>query len=88
MARSTWTRQTAWRPDAAPHGGRSPPPSLEVSYDDGATWQGAELSHKSAGWRTALHAPRSARFVTLRVKAKDSADNSVSQTITRAFGLR
>ncbi|MFE6805086.1 S8 family serine peptidase [Streptomyces sp. NPDC057696] len=63
-------------------------PSLEVSYDDGATWQRAELSHKSDGWRTALHAPRSARFVTLRVNAKDGADNSVSQTITRAFGLR
>lgn len=63
-------------------------PSLEVSYDDGATWQGAELSHKGDGWRTGLHAPKSARFVTLRVTAKDSADNSVSQTITRAFGLR
>ncbi|MET8275088.1 S8 family serine peptidase [Streptomyces sp. NPDC005096] len=63
-------------------------PSLEVSYDDGTTWQGAELSGRGDGWRAALHAPKSAGFVTLRVTAKDSADNSVSQTITRAFGLR
>ncbi|MGW3664704.1 S8 family serine peptidase [Streptomyces sp. NPDC005141] len=63
-------------------------PSLEVSYDDGATWQRSELDRHGHAWRTALHAPKSARFVTLRSTAKDNADNSVSQTITRAFGLR
>nr|WTB35033.1 S8 family serine peptidase [Streptomyces sp. NBC_00830] len=62
--------------------------SLEVSYDDGATWQPSKLSSSGDGWRTALDAPKSAGFVTLRVTAKDSDDNSVSQTITRAFGLR
>jgi subtilisin family serine protease len=63
-------------------------PSLEVSYDDGATWQRAELTSSGEGWATALRAPKSAGFVSLRVTARDSADNSVSQTITRAFGLR
>nr|WTB28840.1 S8 family serine peptidase [Streptomyces sp. NBC_00830] len=63
-------------------------PSLEVSYDDGATWQRSELNQDGDAWRTALKAPKSADFVTLRVTARDSADNSVSQTITRAFGLR
>lgn len=63
-------------------------PSLEVSYDDGATWQRSELNRQGDAWRTALKAPKSADFVTLRVTARDSADNSVSQTITRAFGLR
>jgi subtilisin family serine protease len=62
--------------------------SLEVSYDDGATWQRPDLRHNGAGWRTALHAPKSAGFVSLRVTARDSDDNTVSQTITRAFGLR
>ncbi|MFD0508926.1 hypothetical protein ACFQ0G_51095 [Streptomyces chiangmaiensis] len=62
-------------------------PTLEVSYDDGATWQRAELSSQGDGWQTALRAPQSAGFVSLRVTARDSADNSVSQTITRAFGL-
>ncbi|MFE2092451.1 hypothetical protein [Streptomyces sp. NPDC059460] len=56
--------------------------------DDGATWQRSELDRDGSGWRTALHAPESAGFVTLRVTARDAAGNSVSQTITRAFGLR
>ncbi|MGW2934119.1 hypothetical protein ACWDA7_20230 [Streptomyces sp. NPDC001156] len=63
-------------------------PSLEVSYDDRATWQRADLASHGDGWATALRAPKSAGFVSLRVTARDSADNSVSQTITRAFGLR
>ncbi|MEU7969689.1 S8 family serine peptidase [Streptomyces sp. NPDC049097] len=63
-------------------------PTLDVSYDDGATWQRAALSGQGDGWRTALRAPGSAGFVSLRVTARDSDGNSVSQTITRAFGLR
>ncbi|MEE1671094.1 S8 family serine peptidase [Streptomyces sp. WAC07094] len=63
-------------------------PTLDVSYDDGATWQRAALGAQGEGWRTALRAPRSAGFVSLRVTARDSDGNSVSQTITRAFGLR
>ncbi|MFD5065591.1 S8 family serine peptidase [Streptomyces sp. NPDC058394] len=63
-------------------------PSLEVSYDDGKTWQRADLDRSGNGWNTSLHAPASAGFATLRVTARDNAGNSVSQTITRAFGLR
>jgi hypothetical protein len=63
-------------------------PSLEVSYDDGKTWHRSELSRSGDGWRTNLSAPRSAGFATLRVTARDSAGNTVSQTIDRAFGLR
>ncbi|MFD8028427.1 S8 family serine peptidase [Streptomyces sp. NPDC059717] len=63
-------------------------PTLDVSYDDGATWQRTALGAQGEGWGTALRAPRSAGFVSLRVTARDSDGNSVSQTITRAFGLR
>ncbi|WP_331749794.1 S8 family serine peptidase (plasmid) [Streptomyces sp. NBC_01707] len=63
-------------------------PSLEVSYDDGKTWQRADLNRSGDGWQTGLHASKSASFATLRVTARDNAGNSVSQTITRAFGLR
>ncbi|MEU4092890.1 S8 family serine peptidase [Streptomyces sp. NPDC026673] len=63
-------------------------PSLEVSYDDGKTWQRTELGRSGDGWRAGLNAPKSAGFATLRVTVRDSADNTVSQTITRAFGLR
>jgi subtilisin family serine protease len=64
------------------------PPTLEVSYDDGKTWRRTTLDHQRDEWRTTLTAPNSAAFVSLRATAKDSAGNSVSQTITRAFGLR
>ncbi|MFJ9818520.1 S8 family serine peptidase [Streptomyces sp. NPDC101151] len=63
-------------------------PSLEVSYDDGKSWQPSDLTRSGDGWRTSLSAPKSADFATLRVIARDNAGNTVSQTITRAFGLR
>lgn len=62
--------------------------SVEISYDDGATWQRPAVDRRGEVWRTSLHAPGSAGFVSLRVTARDGAGNSVSQTITRAFGLR
>ncbi|QGN48638.1 S8 family serine peptidase [Micromonospora sp. WMMC415] len=62
--------------------------TVEVSYDDGATWQRTALTRDGDGWRTSLKAPKFASFVTLRTTAGDSAGNTVSQTITRAFGLR
>ncbi|MFE0631732.1 S8 family serine peptidase [Streptomyces sp. NPDC058864] len=58
---------------------------LELSYDDGRTW------HKSAcgsDGRFRLDAPNKASFVSLRATARDSAGNSVHQTVIRAFGLR
>jgi subtilisin family serine protease len=62
--------------------------SLDVSYDDGATWHKASLEHTAKGWRTRLDAPAGARFVTLRTSAQDTQGNSVAQDITRAFGLK
>ncbi|MGW4599877.1 hypothetical protein ACWEOA_31995 [Streptomyces sp. NPDC004457] len=61
---------------------------LDVSYDDGVTWRHAALVHSGTGWRTRLDAPRTARFVTLRVDARDARGNSVRQSVTRAVGLR
>ncbi|MFJ9943006.1 hypothetical protein [Streptomyces erythrochromogenes] len=61
---------------------------VEVSYDDGATWQRSDAERRGAAWRTSLKAPKKAGFVSLRVTARASAGNSVAQTITRAFGLR
>ncbi|GHA73361.1 peptidase [Streptomyces canarius] len=60
---------------------------LEISYDDGVTWHHAALRHSGTGWRTRLDAPRAARFVSLRVDARDARGNSVRQSIVRAFGL-
>ncbi|WP_203733494.1 S8 family serine peptidase [Paractinoplanes durhamensis] len=62
--------------------------TLDVSYDDGATWVKQHLVHTKDGWTTGLRAPKNAQHVTLRVAAKDTWGNSVEQTITRAFGLK
>ncbi|MGW0630956.1 S8 family peptidase [Streptomyces sp. NPDC002758] len=64
--------------------------TLQLSYDDGATWHRASLTRTSdgRGWRTELDAPKGAKFVTLRAGARDADGNAVEQTITRAFGLK
>ncbi|MEV5205887.1 S8 family serine peptidase [Micromonospora sp. NPDC053740] len=62
--------------------------TVEVSYDDGATWQKQRLTRHGDGWRASLAAPAKAGFVSLRATARDNAGNTVSQSISRAFGLR
>jgi hypothetical protein len=62
--------------------------AVDVSYDDGATWQKAQVVHALGKWLLALkHADR-AGFVSLRAQATDSAGNTVQQTVIRAYELR
>ncbi|WP_432043575.1 S8 family peptidase [Streptomyces cadmiisoli] len=64
--------------------------TLQLSYDDGATWHRTSLKRTSdgRGWRAELNAPKGAKFVTLKAGARDAEGNAVEQTITRAFGLK
>ncbi|MGW2939368.1 S8 family serine peptidase [Streptomyces sp. NPDC001156] len=62
--------------------------TLEVSYDDGATWHKATLRQSGGNWKAQLDAPARARFASLRTTARDTEGNSVSQTLIRAFGLK
>jgi hypothetical protein len=62
--------------------------TLEVSYDDGATWHKATLRQSGGKWKAQLDAPARARFASLRTTAQDTEGNSVSQTLIRAFGLK
>ncbi|MCT9933438.1 S8 family serine peptidase [Planotetraspora sp. A-T 1434] len=65
------------------------PITLDVSYDDGATWHRASLTSTGAGaWRAGLHAPVTARYVSIRAAARDTKGNAVTQTVIRAAGLR
>lgn len=61
---------------------------LDVSYDDGATWHHPTLTRTAQGWTTQLDAPAHAQFVTLRTSAGDTEGDTVTQSITRAFGLK
>jgi hypothetical protein len=61
------------------------PVSVEFSYDDGRTWHPARAGHDG---RFALSAPPKTAYVSLRAGTRDSAGNTVTQTVIRAFGLR
>lgn len=61
---------------------------VEVSYDEGTTWTTARISGRGDGKvSTTLAAPKSARYLTLRVHAGDSRGNTVTQTVVRAAGI-
>ncbi|RAS70088.1 subtilisin family serine protease [Lentzea atacamensis] len=70
------------------------PPSLVMgisvfaSYDEGTTWHPVHLIPTATGWDAVLHHPPNARTVSLRATATDAGDNSVQQTIVRAYELR
>ncbi|MFG3702685.1 S8 family serine peptidase [Micromonospora sp. NPDC047620] len=64
--------------------------TLEVSYDDGATWQQVTL-RKDAGdwWNGELKlAKQPGGFVSVRATGKTDAGFSIKQEIIRAYGLR
>lgn len=61
--------------------------SVDVSYDDGQTWQRAELERSSDGGTVSLDHPVPAGYVSLRAKAADTAGTTVHQTIIRAYRL-
>ncbi|MFF4243648.1 S8 family serine peptidase [Streptomyces sp. NPDC001822] len=63
--------------------------TLDISYDDGTTWQKTNLTRRGDNnWETRLHAPSGAAYATLRTSAHDRRGNSVTQKIIRAFGLK
>ncbi|ONI72487.1 hypothetical protein BWI15_16885 [Kribbella sp. ALI-6-A] len=61
---------------------------LEVSYDDGVSWRRQELTQYKGSWQARLQAPSRAGHVSIRVTATQRNGGGISQTITRAFGLR
>ncbi|SMD21599.1 Subtilase family protein [Kibdelosporangium aridum] len=68
--------------------GEAWPTRVEVSHDKGATWRAAPLVSFGGKWYTVIGHPRDAASVSLRASARDSAGNSVNQTVIDAFGLK
>ncbi|MFD6971391.1 S8 family serine peptidase [Streptomyces sp. NPDC059949] len=61
---------------------------VETSYDDGLTWTTADTDRKGDGFTATVKRPgkvTSDAYVTMRVTAKDSAGNSIRQTVDRAY---
>jgi hypothetical protein len=60
--------------------------SVQVSFDNGRTWQDAALSGR-AGHYTASYTAPAGRDVSLRVAAADGAGGSITETILRAYRI-
>ncbi|WP_328540391.1 S8 family serine peptidase [Streptomyces sp. NBC_00344] len=68
--------------------GRISAATLKVSFDDGSSWVPLTLRRQANGsWTSTVKAPKSAAYVSLRATAKDSAGNTVTQTVLNAYGL-
>jgi subtilisin family serine protease len=63
-------------------------PSVEVSYDDGTTWQPATVSRHRDEWKATVNHPQGAEFVSLRSSISDPDGNTQQQTIIRAYALK
>ncbi|MFF2753546.1 S8 family serine peptidase [Psychrobacillus sp. NPDC058041] len=62
--------------------------SLEVSFNEGKTWEKAELVREGEGWRANIsNASKSGTFVSLRASAWDDLGNRIDQTVIKAFGV-
>ncbi|SDG68699.1 Serine protease, subtilisin family [Lentzea fradiae] len=62
-------------------------PAVQVSYDEGATWEPAPLRTTGGGWEMTLTHPEGAKNVSFKARAADSG-SEVQQTIIRAYDLK
>lgn len=60
--------------------------SVDVSYDDGATWQRADVRRDHDHWTVTVRHPRSG-YASLRTRVSDVDGNRLSQTILRAYQI-
>jgi len=62
---------------------------LEVSFDEGQTWEKVDLAVDGNGWTAKIKHPNKAgSSVSLRASAWDDKGNRIKQEIIKAYGLR
>jgi hypothetical protein len=62
-------------------------PTLEVSFDDGATWGALAVESDADRYKAFVDQPKHAKYVSLRASTHDAEGNAVEQTLYRAYGL-
>ncbi|MFF1495320.1 S8 family serine peptidase [Streptomyces sp. NPDC058304] len=87
------TQQIALKPvsmDGGPLPGTVKTVKLDVSYDDGATWQKVTLAKGADGyWKGSFRtAKKPGGFISVRAGAETNSGYSVKNEIIRAYGLR
>ncbi|GIG88335.1 S8 family serine peptidase [Plantactinospora endophytica] len=92
-----WNAAPAGRPFSIPVSVRPQPGApaartrsltVDVSYDDGATWRPAQVVAPGGTGVARVAHPAAPGFVSLRATATDSAGNTVRQTVIRAYEIR
>lgn len=88
--KSQWITLDAHMQAGATGGGTVTGVTLEVSYDEGETWQPVDLSERRDGtWRGRLtNESEPGEFVSLRASAATDAGWRIEQEIIRAYGLK
>ena len=61
--------------------------SLEVSFDDGASWTRVPVVRQGSKWIATYEHPQNAQFVSLRGTAGGLSNNAYELTVIRAYGL-
>lgn len=75
--------------NGSPEGaGRTNTPTVEISYDDGRTWQPARLTRDGGQWQAEVNHPKNAQFASLRWTVSDREGNTAKATIIHAYALR
>jgi hypothetical protein len=62
--------------------------TFEVSYDDGATWAGVDITRDGDHATATVNHPAGAEFVSVRFTAVDDLGQTVETSTIRSFGLR
>jgi subtilisin family serine protease len=62
--------------------------TVEVSYDDGATWREVPVVRLGQTGFAVLNHPAGAEFISLRSESTDTSGNTVNETIIRAYRVR
>ena len=62
--------------------------SVEVSYDDGATWEEASVEGGRGNFVASYRHAAAGDYVSLRIHARDTAGGRLEQTLIRAYRLR
>ncbi|MER6798539.1 hypothetical protein, partial [Amycolatopsis mediterranei] len=58
---------------------------VETSTDDGAKWTSTPTARIGNGGLAVVHDPPGGGFVSLRITARDTDGNAVTQTVIRAY---
>jgi hypothetical protein len=63
-------------------------PCVWTSYDDGTTWNQTPVVNLGTKAVALVNNSKATTFVTLKVELTDSNGKSVTQTLTRFYGIR